>query len=266
MAVSLLSRQPRGPCPPPAPPSLPALFVRPQRRRRRRRPPRVPWVGDRNQVKVAPSRSATVNRMSGCRDARAVPLGSPPRGSRERSAGEEAQRAQEPGGGGRGLHVPSVAAAGERGDSGALRFRHTARGEPETIKVLRAPGQRQGDTEPGNAATMGAEPRAGSACLSPAPRGSARLGSARQLPAPLVLAPPRLAHVRPAPPRPWSGASRPRRALTRLGGPKELAVADARGQQAGRGNRGGGGRGAAARPAAGVERMVDSARGAGSGG
>lgn len=242
MAVSLLSRQPRGPCPPPAPPSFPALFVRPQRRRRRR-PPRVPWVGDRNQVKVAPSRSATVNRISGSRRPRG-PFGGPPLAIPGSNRQVRKHRAQEPGGG-RGLHVPL-----DRRCRRAWRQRSAAisshtPGEPETIKVLRAPGQRQGDSEPGNAARW---VRSHRQALPASPRHLAvRLGSAR-----LCSAAPGSARSAPhalAPPRPWSGASRPRRALTRLGALRSSLWRTRVGSRQVEANRGGGGGRASSRPA-----------------
>lgn len=117
------------------------------------------------------------------------------------------------------MHVPSIAAAGELGgrDSGALRFRHTSRGGPRNNKSFAGAWAKAGGHRAGKRSTMGAEPPAGSACLSPAPLSSARLGSTplgcsrlrsrSPLPSPHTL----------APPRPGSGASRLRNTVTRLG-------------------------------------------------
>lgn len=209
MAVSLLSGQPGGPCPPPAPPSLPALFVRPQRRRRRR-PPRVPRVGDRNQVKVAPSRSATVNRISGCRCPRG-PVGDPPLAVPGSDRQVRKRRAQEPGCEGCTFpRSPLQASLGTRQRNAAISS-HIQEG-PRDNKSFAGAWAKAGGHRAGKRSTMGAEPPAGSACLSPAPRSSARLGSA-----PLGSSRLRSRSPRPAPPSPESGASRPRTALTPLG-------------------------------------------------
>lgn len=107
--------------------------------------------------------------------------------------------------GGQGMHVPSVAAAGERRAGRALRFLQTPREAPEN-KVLREPGQSRGYAEPGNAARSALSRRrpAGSACLSqylPARLGTARLGS-RARSSRRGSRSPRPAHSpRPVPPR-----------------------------------------------------------------
>lgn len=102
-------------------PSL-SPFVRlwPKRRRwQQELPPGVPRLGKRNQVKVAPGRSAAVGgRVRGSGD-RAAPPRVPSRRSRERSAGEEARSGETSG---QGMHVPSAAVAGERRVGRALRF------------------------------------------------------------------------------------------------------------------------------------------------
>lgn len=110
------------------------------------------------------------------------------------------RRAQEPGG--EGCTFPRSPLQASLGDETAERcdFVTHPGGVPETIKVLPVPGQRQGDTELGNAArwvrsrrqALPASPQHLSARL-----GSARLDSARLLPAPLARAPPHIgrAHV-----------------------------------------------------------------------
>ena len=120
------------------------------------------------------------------------------------------------------MHVPSIAAAGELGgrDSGALRFRHTSRGGPRNNKSFAGAWAKAGGHRAGKRSTMGAEPPAGSACLSPAPLSSARLGSARLRSAAPGSArarpsPPRTRSPRPAPPREWRFQMR--NTVTRLG-------------------------------------------------
>lgn len=205
MTVSLLSGQPGGPCPPPAPPSLPALFVRPQRRRRRR-PPRVPRVGDRNQVKVAPSPSATVNRISGCRCPRG-PFGGPPLAVPGSDRQVRKRRAQEPGGEGCTFpRSPLQASLGTRQQSVAISS-HIQGGGPRDNKSFAGAWAKAGGHRAGKRSTMGEEARAGSACLSPAPRSSARLRSAPLGSARLCSRSSRPAPHTLAPPRPGSGAS-----------------------------------------------------------
>ncbi|XP_078210058.1 uncharacterized protein LOC144579883 [Callithrix jacchus] len=105
------------------------------------------------------------------------------------------------------MHVPSVAAAVERGDGRTLQFLHTPLG-PQIIKVLRETGQKQGYAEPGDA-----DSQLGFASLSQAPSGSTRLGSASLalslLASRLARAPPRARSPRPVPPL-ESGLDTPR--------------------------------------------------------
>lgn len=144
-------------------------------------------------------------------------FGGTPRGSGEQTAGEEAQGAR--------ARRTRVARSLDRRCRQAWRQRsaaissHTQWRGPETIKVLQVPGQKLGGTQSRETQHEGCG-AAGRLC-PPLP-GTSLLGSAR-----LCSATPGSAHARPAPPRPapptlaqarpWSGASRPRSALTRLG-------------------------------------------------
>lgn len=185
-------------------------------------------------------------------------FGGTPRGSGEQTAGEEAQGAR--------ARRTRVARSLDRRCRQAWRQRsaaissHTQWRGPETIKVLQVPGQKLGGTQSRETQHEGCG-AAGRLC-PPLPGtsllGSARLCSATPGSAHARPAPPRPAHARPSPPLEWrfSTAQRSHPA----GGPKWLDLVGARGQQAEQGEP----RGGAARPAAQLWRIVDSALQAGS--
>lgn len=199
-------------CPPPAPPP----FVRRRRPRRRRwqQQSRVPRLDEKDQVKVEPSGSAAVGGgVLGCWRPRGPSSGAltAPRSDRQvRKCGtREPSR--------RGMHVPSVAAAGERRAGRSLRVLHTPRGAPENKSFARAWAE-VGLRGARGRSTIGAEPQAAGGALPASPQHlpaslrSARLSSrapssrsrshpprapARARPAQRALAPPRLAPSRP---------------------------------------------------------------------
>nr|XP_039336116.1 uncharacterized protein LOC120368318 [Saimiri boliviensis boliviensis] len=122
------------------------------------------------------------------------------------------------------MHVPSVAAAGERGDGRTLQFLHTPPGAPDN-KSFAGAWAEAGVRGARRRGTIGAEPQAAGWALPASPRHlPARLGSAR-LHSRVPSSPPgsralRPARARPTPSRPLSPDLTPR------GVPTELSKAE----------------------------------------